>query len=272
MTHEAHATVHVAATPEAVWRALTEPALVARYFFGTTLRTDWRVGSPIVYAGEWQGNAYEDRGTVLEVNAPRRLVTDYFSPSSGLPDEPANHQTVVYAIAPDSAEDGGGCTVTIDQDNNRDVEGAAHASANWQAVLDGLADVAAGVDTVVARFAVTGWEPTPLAGIEGEWLGAVVMRKTYTAGIRGSSVASFVSSGDEEHGRGYLAAERIEGVFDDGRQGAFTVHHGALEHPDDPSAFAWVVPGSGTGDLAELRGSARIVHDDQGPFFVFDFA
>ncbi|PPF77673.1 hypothetical protein C5B96_15160 [Subtercola sp. Z020] len=124
---------------------------------------------------------------------------------------------------------------------------------------------------ITARFTVTGWEPQALPGLDGdtEWLGAIVMRKTYTEGLVGESVAEFLSSGTEEAGRGYLAAERITGTLADGRTGSFTVHHGALQHPDDPSAFGYIVPGTGTGDFAGLSGAARIEHDAAGAFFVF---
>ena len=121
-----------------------------------------------------------------------------------------------------------------------------------------------------ARFTVTEFEPTPLHGIDDDWVGAVTMRKDFTEGIVGSSIAHFVSSGDEEGGRGYLAVERITGTLDDGRSGAFTVHHGALAHPSDESAFGYIIPGTGTGDFAEFAGTARIIHDDEGPYFVFD--
>ena len=124
-------------------------------------------------------------------------------------------------------------------------------------------------ETITARFEVTGWDPAELTGIDGEWVGAIVMRKRYTEGLVGESVAHFLSSGTEEDGRGYLAAERITGRLPDGRSGSFTVHHGALQHPDDASAFGYIVPGTGTGDFAGLSGQARIVHDESGPFFVF---
>jgi hypothetical protein len=126
-------------------------------------------------------------------------------------------------------------------------------------------------ETITARFSVTGWEPAELNGIDGDWVGAVMMRKSYTSGLVGESVAHFVSSGTEES-RGYLAAERITGSLDDGRTGSFTVHHGALQHPSDDSAFGWIIPGTGTGDFAGFGGDARIVHDDEGPFFVFTLA
>lgn len=127
-------------------------------------------------------------------------------------------------------------------------------------------------ETITARFEVTGWEPEPLAGLDDDWIGAVVMRKRYTEGLVGESIAHFVSSGTEEGGRGYLAVERITGALPDGRTGSYTVHHGALQHPDDPSAFGYIVPRTGTGDFAAFRGEARIVHDERGPFFVFSLA
>jgi uncharacterized protein YndB with AHSA1/START domain len=144
MAELAQATVSTSAAPESVWRALTDPALVRQYFFGTNVETDWQVGSPITYRGEWEGKSYEDKGVVLEVDEPRRLVTSFFSPSSGLADAPENYQRVIFEITPKA---GGGSTVTVTQDNNVDAEAAQHSSANWQMVLDGLASVASGTGT-----------------------------------------------------------------------------------------------------------------------------
>jgi hypothetical protein len=124
-------------------------------------------------------------------------------------------------------------------------------------------------ETINARFEVTGWDPCELPDLGGDWVGAVTMRKVFSEGLVGESIAHFVSSGDEATGRGYLAAERITGTLDDGRSGSFTVHHGALQHPDDPSAFGYIVPGTGTGDFATFAGRASIIHDDRGPSFVF---
>jgi len=124
--------------------------------------------------------------------------------------------------------------------------------------------------TITARFDVTGWDEEELPGIPGDWLGAVVMRKTYTEGLVGESIAHFVSSGSEESGRGYLAAERITAALPDGRSGSFTVHHGALQHPDDPSAFGYIVPGTGSGAFEGIAGPAHIRHDERGAFFVFE--
>ena len=122
--------------------------------------------------------------------------------------------------------------------------------------------------TLRLRFTVSGWEPDEIAAATDGWVGAATMRKTYSGGLEGSSVAHFVSSGSEELGRVYTAAERIDGVLDDGRRGSFVVYHGALQAPEDSAAFGWIVPGSGTGDLQGLRGTATIEHDGSGTVLV----
>ena len=59
--------VKINASPEKVWTALTTPKLIKQWFFGVNTVTDWKVGSPIVHTGEWQGKAYEDKGNILKI-------------------------------------------------------------------------------------------------------------------------------------------------------------------------------------------------------------
>lgn len=122
-----------------------------------------------------------------------------------------------------------------------------------------------------ARFSVTGWDEQPLDGLDGDWVGAVRMSKTFSSGLVGSSTALFASSGPVEGQRAYVAIERIKASTDDGRAGSVTVHHGGLESDPD-TWFGHVVPHSGTEDFAGWSGSARIQHDDQGAYFLFDLA
>jgi hypothetical protein len=122
---------------------------------------------------------------------------------------------------------------------------------------------------LIARFSVNGWDERAIDGIEGGWMSAAEMRKEFTAGLVGTSVALFVSSGQTEGQRAYFAAERITATTDDGRSGSVTVHHGGLESSPE-TWFGHVVPDSGTGDFSGWSGTARIEHDDTGAYFAFE--
>ena len=129
---QASTTIHAPASK--VWEALTKPELIKQYFFGSDVVTDWKVGSPIYYRGEWQGRSYEDKGTVLAVEQNKRLVSTHWSPLSGVPDTPENYHTVTYLLA----EHNGSTDVTITQDHNASEDEKSHSEQNWQMVLDGL--------------------------------------------------------------------------------------------------------------------------------------
>lgn len=135
--HVATASTVVEAPKEEVWEALTDPDLISRYMFGTEVSTDWEVGSPITWKGEWDGRSYQDKGTILELKPRRLLRYSHFSPLSGMADSPENYHTVTIEIA----GDGSTTTVHLSQDNNETTEAREHSAANWQTMLDGLKDV-----------------------------------------------------------------------------------------------------------------------------------
>lgn len=134
-----HITIH--APLESVWQALVDPQKVRQYMHGTNMETDWSVGSPITWKGEWKGNAYEDKGTVLEVKPQTLLKMTHWSPMGGSEDRPENYHTVTYELA----DQGGTTELTVKQDNNATQEEAdSMAENNWGPVLEGLKKVAEG--------------------------------------------------------------------------------------------------------------------------------
>lgn len=133
----ATATVRTHASPDDVWRAITDPDLIARYYFGTRVRSDWHPGSAITWSGEYDGKQYEDHGTILEVLPRERLVHTHFSPLSGREDVPENYHTLTWTLDPDDE----GTTVTLTQDNNHSYDEVEHSEKNWHQVLEGLKGV-----------------------------------------------------------------------------------------------------------------------------------
>ena len=72
--------VYIAASPERVWQALTDSELTRQYYYGNTVESDWRPGSPMVYRNP-DGTASIEC-TIVEADAPRRLVHTFFFPGT----------------------------------------------------------------------------------------------------------------------------------------------------------------------------------------------
>jgi uncharacterized protein YndB with AHSA1/START domain len=64
-------TVYISASPERIWRAITDGVETERYYYGTRVGSDWSKGSRIVY--EYPDGRVAADGEVLEIDPPRRL-------------------------------------------------------------------------------------------------------------------------------------------------------------------------------------------------------
>ncbi|HMR17498.1 MAG: SRPBCC domain-containing protein [Confluentibacter sp.] len=118
---------------EAVWDALINPKIVKKYFFGSNQDTDWKIGNPILWTGEYEGTPYTDKGIVLEFYPNKKLSYSYLSSWSGLEDKPENYLWVSYELKKTTE----GTELTIVQ-SNYDEEKAKHSTENWAVVIDGL--------------------------------------------------------------------------------------------------------------------------------------
>ena len=130
----ATASITLNASPERVWRALTTPAEIKQYLFGTDAHSTFKKGSPITYTGEWEGKKYEDKGMVIESIPNALLHTTYFSSMTGKEDKPENYANVYYRLEPTGKQ----TILTITQDNNADEKSRDHSQANWNMVLQSL--------------------------------------------------------------------------------------------------------------------------------------
>jgi uncharacterized protein YndB with AHSA1/START domain len=127
-------TVTFKAPIDKVWQGLTDPTMVKQYFFGTTLKSDWKVGSPITFSGEWEGHKYEDGGIILDIDAPKLLKYSYWSSMSGTENKPENYNDITYQLS----EADGITTLIITQEGVKNQEAAEHSEGNWTSIFDGL--------------------------------------------------------------------------------------------------------------------------------------
>lgn len=130
----AHVKTVINAPLEKVWDALVNPIMIKEYMFGTTVVSDWKEGSQILWGGEWNGKSYEDTGTILEFKEQNTLQYSHFSPLSGKPDLPENYHIVTIKITALKK----GVEVALTQDNNETEKEQKHSEGNWNAMLDGL--------------------------------------------------------------------------------------------------------------------------------------
>ncbi|MCG8574461.1 MAG: SRPBCC domain-containing protein [Flavobacteriales bacterium] len=95
---KASAEIIINATAEEVWDALVNPEKIKVYLFGTETITDWKVGSPIIFQGVYDGYKYQDKGNVLE-NVPNQFLKyAYWAQYSGLEDKEENYSHVSLSI------------------------------------------------------------------------------------------------------------------------------------------------------------------------------
>ena len=119
----------VDAPVEEVWRVLTDPRKVGPLFMGSTVETNFHVGSSITFKGE-----------ILSLDECRRLSFSHYSGMSGAPDEPQNYHVVTFDLRPERD----GTRVTLTQSNltggvrETDIAHKADYEKTWSMVLDGL--------------------------------------------------------------------------------------------------------------------------------------
>lgn len=139
-TYDATTAIDIEAPVEVVWKVLTDPDLIAQYMHGTRTVTDWKVGSPIVWRGEWQGREYEDKGEVLAFEPDRRLATTHWSPLTGDADSPENYHHVTYELTRIA---GGQTRLTLTHGNSPDLASAEAMIENgWKPTLESLKGIA----------------------------------------------------------------------------------------------------------------------------------
>lgn len=122
------------ATANKVWEGLTNPEMIKQYFFGTNAVSDWKVGSALLFKGEWEGKPYEDKGVILQSEKPVLFQYTYLSSWSGMEDKPENYAIITYSLS----EDNGVTTLVITQSGVATEEAKSHSEENWKQVLNGL--------------------------------------------------------------------------------------------------------------------------------------
>jgi len=108
-------TVFLNAPIEKVWNTLTQPELVKQWQYGSDLITNWKTGSEIRFRNEWEGQVFEQWGTILEVIPNQKVKYSLFFPRPELEDKPENYFIMSYVLS----EENNKVKLEIIQEDNR---------------------------------------------------------------------------------------------------------------------------------------------------------
>jgi len=137
----AQRSIDIAATPAAVWQAITDPALTNRWRWedgSTHQATTWQVGDPITFTGNWDGHEYEDHGIVLHFEPEQQLAYTYWGKFWQVPDAPENYTTVQFTLEPTSE----GTRLQVTHSHFPTYEVFGHWRFYWVTALDRIKAIA----------------------------------------------------------------------------------------------------------------------------------
>src|SRR5262250_1793326 len=111
--------------------------------------------------------------------------------------------------------------------------------------------------TVNARFAIQSWNETPWSeGPDRPRLTRAAVAKTYSGEIEGAGEVEYLMMYRANGSATFVGLERIVARVA-GRSGTFVLQRTCVFEDGQAKESYSVVPGSGTGELAGLRGDGR---------------
>jgi hypothetical protein len=115
------------------------------------------------------------------------------------------------------------------------------------------------LDHAKSTFTIDQRDTSP-APWEGGQLAHARWTKTFTGELEGTSVIEALMLGLDSGSRVYIGVERFDCALR-GREGAFVLLHTATTHDERHAMLLTIVDGSGTGELAGIRGAGEIYPD-----------
>jgi len=126
-------------------------------------------------------------------------------------------------------------------------------------------------ERATASFEIDSWDEQPYDEQDGIRLSRTRVVKSFRGDIEGGSTAELLMVVAGQDSAAYVGVERVSGRVN-GRSGSFVYTHTATASGGTQAASWPVVAGSGTGQLAGIRGQIRIDNlPDGGHVLTLDY-
>lgn len=130
--------INIQASALVVWDVLTNPEHIKKYLFGTEVKSNWKKGGSLTFSGKYQGQKYEDHGTILDIEPGKIIKYDYWSSFSGIPDLPENYSIITFKIGSDDKQ----TDLILIQEKFVSQQAYEHSQKNWEMVLAEIKKIA----------------------------------------------------------------------------------------------------------------------------------
>lgn len=123
--------IYIQTTPERLWQAITDGEMTRQYYFGTSVKSDWKKGSAIEYFG--RDNNLMVAGEILEIEPTKKLITTF----ARRWDKEAENETP-SRVAFEIEQMGDSCKLTLIHDEIESQLVSQEVSGGWSQILSGL--------------------------------------------------------------------------------------------------------------------------------------
>ena len=98
-------TIIINAPASSVWDALVNPEQTKKYMFGCETVSDWKVGSLLLWKGEYESKEMIFvKGHIVDIKPEKLLVYTTIDPNSNIDDTSENYLTVTYALTSEKGQ------------------------------------------------------------------------------------------------------------------------------------------------------------------------
>lgn len=112
---------------------------------------------------------------------------------------------------------------------------------------------------------------TPADSVDTGGFARFALDKTFQGDLAGTSLGQMLATGDGSSGSGgYVALEKVTGTLS-GRTGSFVLMHNGTMTPASMDLRIGVVPASGTGELAGISGTFKIIIEGKQHFWELEY-
>jgi len=134
--------ITINSTASKVWNALTNPEETKKYMFGCETVSDWKIGSPLLWKGSYEGQEMVFvKGIILDIDSEKFLAYTVIDPNNKtLEDIPENYLTVTCSLS----EENNQTILTVTQGDYAKVGDGENRykhtieGGGWQPILDAI--------------------------------------------------------------------------------------------------------------------------------------